>query len=107
MKFDANRLSVLSGLKDSNSKKLINESTVKRPVADSALRKMIREEIRAYMTTKNSKEEDQMRDGLRNLNLTSALGYLNVTPPYAQKKPNRSFSRGPGRTFGFGGPGFM
>ena len=106
MKFSANRLSVLSGLEDSSSGKLINESTKKSSLNENALRKMIREEIEAYLS---SREEKQSFKGLKDLDLTTAMGYLNATPPYARAntKSNRSFSRGPGRSFAFGGPGFM
>jgi|TARA_Y100000310_G_scaffold275315_1_gene291798 hypothetical protein len=107
MKFTADRLSVLSGLMDSHSGQLINESTKKNRLNENALRKMIREEIQAYMSSKRTQDERLFRHGLQNLNLTSAMGYLNVTPPYATKQPNRAHSRGPGRTLGFGGPGFM
>jgi len=107
MKFDANRLSVLSGLEDVSKGKIMNESRKNKSLNENKLRKIIREEIQAYLNAKISGEEKQIDDGLRHLNLGRAMGYLNVTPPYAQQHVNKSFSRGPGRSFGFGGPGFM
>ena len=106
MEYDASRLAVLSGLGNPKPK-MINESVQKCTLKENALRKMIREEIQAYLSIKDVKDEKHTENGLHDLNLTSAMGYLNVTPPYAQKKSNRSYARGPGRSFAFGGPGFM
>ena len=107
MKFDAARLSVLSGLKNNDSTEALNESTKGKSINENKLRQMIREEIQAYMSAKMTRDENQLHKGLQDLNLVTAMGYLNATPPYTNSRPNRSYSRGPGRTFGFGGPGFM
>lgn len=69
---------------------------------------LVKEEIAKAMS-ENQKEKD-LRDiqaGRSSRSVTTTMGFPGIG--FAQNSPskNRNISRGPGGTFGFGGPGFM
>ena len=102
MLFNVDRLQILSGIGNNDSGSgLLMESG--NPFEEQKIRQIIREEIQAYLGERQLKS---MASGFRKNNLTTAMGFAG---PGFQPTPreNRSFARGPGRSFGFGGPGFM
>ena len=108
MEFNMERMQVLSGIKPQNeiiseSKKVINESTHDL-LAEEKIRKMIREEIQAYL---HERKATFMNRGFSTHNVGVALGFSDPAFDSKSSSPNRSYARGPGRSFGFGGPGFM
>jgi len=110
MEFNVDRMQVLSGVKSkdeimSESKKVINEST-QDMLAEEKIRQLIREEIQAYL---HERKSSSMNQGFTSGRLGPALGF---SGPGFDSKPsssnsNAAYARGPGRSFGFGGPGFM
>tara|TARA_B100001123_G_scaffold447316_2_gene604459 strand:+ start:2908 stop:3228 length:321 start_codon:yes stop_codon:yes gene_type:complete len=106
MIFNADRLQVLSGIKNNSSGgNLLNESSTRsrNQLVEQKIRQIIREEIKSYLNERQSKAASV---GFKKNNLTAAMGFAG--PGFQPRnEPNRSVSRGPGGTLGFGGPGFM
>ena len=87
----------------------VEEEEVEEPVAEARLRRAIRKEIQAVLGEAHAeRDEKQFKRARRDKSVAAALGWSNwvsgnVHPP--QKR--RPGTRGPGRSVGFGGPGFM
>ena len=100
MKYNVNRMQVLSGIKAQDE--MITEST-QELLAEEKIRRIIREEIQAYL---REQKAQQMNQGFANRSVATTMGFAG--PGFSQQDhSNRNTSRGPGRTLGFAGPGFM
>ena len=84
------------------SKKVISEST-QDILAEEKIRQMIREEIQAYL---HERKATSMNHGFASGKIGAALGFSGPGLDSQPASSNRSYARGPGRTFGFGGPRF-
>ena len=105
MNFNSDRMLVLSGLKEDESAQLLSETDQrhnrkKESLNESILRKIIREEIQSYLMSRKSAPTSS--NGLPRGITTGFAG-----PAFKPQSANKAASRGPGRTIGFGGPGFM
>lgn len=100
MEYNVDRMQVLSGLKSRDN--VLSEST-QDMVLEEKIRRIIREEIQAYLHERKAKVANH---GFANGNVSAVMGFAG--PGFGPRnQTNRTVSRGPGRTFGFGGPGFM
>lgn len=109
MEFNVNRMQLLSGVKSrddvmNESQKTLNEASTYDVLAEEKIRRIIREEIQAYL---HERKAASMNHGFASGRLGTSMGFAG--PGFNQHSPssNRAVSRGPGRSFGFGGPGFM
>ena len=78
-------------------------------VAEAHLRRAIRREIQAVLgETRVEQSERNFKQARRDKSIASAMGWNNWASGrvHSSRKNARTF-RGPGRSVGFGGPGFM
>ena len=120
MIFNADRMLHLSGLssRDEHQTSLLAEGRRGKAktgdrklssVNEAALRRAIRRELRLILPEiLATKGEQAITAARRTGRVTDAMGWHNAKPLAAQtRSPNKAFSRGPGYSMAFGGPGFM
>jgi hypothetical protein len=78
-------------------------------VAEARLRRAIRREIQAVLgETRIEQSERNFKQARRDKSIASAMGWNNwASGRVHSSRKNARTSRGPGRSVGFGGPGFM
>lgn len=78
------------------------------PFYKDDLVELVKEEIaKAMQENQTQKDLSDIQAGRSSKSVTAALGFPGVGFTQNKGSANRNISRGPGRTFGFGGPGFM
>tara|TARA_B100001123_G_C14494471_1_gene703761 strand:+ start:89 stop:421 length:333 start_codon:yes stop_codon:yes gene_type:complete len=110
MKYNVERMQVLSGIKSQNdvmvesTPQVVTEST-QDLLAEEKIRRIIREEIAAYL---REQKAQQINTGFANGNLSTTMGFAGPgfqrpSQPQATQTPSKKWQP----TLGFAGPGFM
>ena len=87
----------------------VEEEEVEETVAEARLRRAIRKEIQAVLGESYAEQDEkQFKHARRDKSLAAALGWSNwISGDVHTSRKNRPGTRGPGRSVGFSGPGFM